>query len=167
MVWFSLAETVVGIFDKVLDKAFVDKDEKLKLDLDRDKLRAEVIAQLQQNEKELLAITAEVHKQVLENDKTELEVRGRIVEAEQNSEHGYKWALRPTLGWLSVVVIAFKYLLLPIIGLIFFGDLDHLMQAYEIPHEMWSTIEIVSGGYVFSRMTEKVASNYFQSKAQK
>ena len=85
----------------------------------------------------------------------ELEASMNVVVAEAQSEHWLTSTWRPITMLTFVTIIAFNYILFPVIGL-FIDNLPPL----EIPPDMWDLLKIGLGGYVVSRGVEKSIKEY-------
>ena len=85
----------------------------------------------------------------------ELEASMNVVVAEAQSEHRLTATWRPITMLTFVTIIAFNYILFPILGLF----IDNL-PTLEIPPDMWDLLKIGLGGYVVSRGVEKTMKEY-------
>lgn len=85
----------------------------------------------------------------------ELEASMNVVVAEAQSEHWLTATWRPITMLTFVTIIAFNYILFPILGLF----IDNLPML-EIPPDMWDLLKIGLGGYVVSRGVEKTMKEY-------
>jgi hypothetical protein len=78
---------------------------------------------------------------------------GRIILAEAKSEHFLTASWRPILMLTITAIIAWNYLLGPLVSAIFMFNL-----VLELPSEMWTLLTVGVGGYTVGRSAEKVAS---------
>lgn len=87
----------------------------------------------------LLTIQAGLLTQALDLEKSVTEAKASIVEAEAKSEGWLTRSWRPltALSFAAIVVYAF-------------------ITGAEIPQPMWTTLQIMIGGYVTSRGAEKI-----------
>jgi hypothetical protein len=82
-------------------------------------------------------------------------MRGEIVLAEANSSSWLTSAWRPLLMMVIVAIIAFNYLLFPLVAL--FTGVAH---SIFLPPELWNLLTIGVGGYVVGRSGEKMVEKW-------
>lgn len=82
---------------------------------------------------------------------TFLEVKGKIIVAEAQSEHPITSMWRPITMLTFVFIIANNYIFAPYLSALFSVELPTL----ELTQDMWELIKIGLGGYVLSRGVEK------------
>jgi len=126
----EIANTIVGIFGKVLDKFVADKDQ-------RNQLLAEMQKEILANESQIVALSSA-------NVKSEIEGKSSI----QRS-----W--RPILMLVIVTIIANNFLLAPYVHLFFGVDV-----AVPLPDDLYNLMNIGVGGYVVGRSVEKSVKHY-------
>lgn len=121
----ALAPLLTSIF-KTVDKAIPDKDlaEKLK---------------------------AEMNMQLMLSGTEEMKASAKIIEAEAKSNF-YVAGWRPTLMYLLILIIAWNYILSPILFLIF-----QVKTQVELPSDVWTLLTVGLGGYTIGRSGESIA----------
>lgn len=85
----------------------------------------------------------------------DLEVRGRIVEAEAKSESWLTSNWRPMIMVMFGVIIANNYIIAPYLAV--FGC-PH--TSLPIPPDLWALLKIGLGGYIVSRGAEKAVKEW-------
>lgn len=134
MIGFSLAEAIVGIFSKSLDKFVVDKDK-----------REEFLKEIRQS---LLDNEAEIIKASSANVKAEIE--------------GQSWlqrCWRPMFMMVGVFIIFNNFIIAPYVHAFTGFDLMLNVDTNSIPDQMWDLLNIGMGGYIIGRSAEKIAQN--------
>lgn len=129
MPWFSLAETIIGVFGKTLDKFVADQDKKLEL-------QNELIKVIEDN-------SASIQKIALAS-------AGKNVLAEIQGESWLQRNWRPLLMSVITVIVANNYILFPYLSV--FTDKVHML---DLPPNLFTLMEIGVGGYMLSRGAEK------------
>lgn len=121
----AFAPLLTSIF-KTVDKAIPDKDlaEKLK---------------------------AEMNMQLMLSGTEEMKASAKIIEAEAKSNF-YVSGWRPTLMYLLILIIAWNYILSPILFLIF-----QVKTQVELPSDVWTLLTVGLGGYTIGRSGESIA----------
>ena len=103
------------------------------------------------NKEDAAKMEAQIKAAILEN-KSQIEAQaGEVVMAEIKQGGISSW-WRPILMLVFTTVVAFHYLLFPLINM-FMGTAYHL----DLPQEIWTTLNIGIGGYVVGRSGEKIA----------
>ena len=100
-------------------------------------------------------IEREIRLALLDHTDSLEKVRGNIVLAEANSTHWLTATWRPLLMMVIVAIIAFNYLLFPVLGMIT-GEVHTLY----LPDQLWTLLQIGVGGYVVGRSGEKMIDNW-------
>ena len=130
----NAALTVLGklfpIIDDVLDRLIPNEAE-------RDKIRAEMAANILKSEDALVKAQAE------------------IISAEAGSKHELAAIWRPVLMLTFVAIIANNYILAPYLFAIFGANV-----ILDLPPQMWQLMSIGVGGYIVSRGAEKVTTTW-------
>lgn len=96
-------------------------------------------------------IEKEIKLGVLENSRDIDRQAGDIVLAEASSEHWLTASWRPIAALMMTVAIGLNLIIVPVAE--WFG----IGISYELPEQVWTTFNIMLGGYVASRGVEKVA----------
>ena len=121
----AFAPLLTTIF-KTVDKAIPDKDlaEKLK---------------------------AEMNMQLMKSGTEEMKASAKIIEAEAKS-NWYVSGWRPTLMYLLILIVAWNYILSPILFLII-----KVKTQVELPSDVWTLLTVGLGGYTIGRSGESIA----------
>ena len=121
----AFAPLLTTIF-KTVDKAIPDKDlaEKLK---------------------------AEMNMQLMQSGTEEMKASAKIIEAEAKS-NWYVSGWRPTLMYLLILIVAWNYILSPILFLI----IKDKTQVY-LTSDVWTLLTVGLGGYTIGRSGESIA----------
>lgn len=130
----GIAETVIGVVGKVLDKFVADKDK-------RDELKAAITMAMVESKNEITKIASE-------NVKAEIT--------------GHSWMQRnwrPLLMMVIITIVANNFLLAPYIE-IFSGKSVYL----ELPNHLYELMVIGVGGYTIGRSGEKIITKWNQDK---
>lgn len=98
----------------------------------------------------LMQMQNEILTQAIDLEKKSVEMRGKIVEAEAESEHPL------TAMWRPITMLTF-------LALIVYSQLF----AVPIPEEMWTLLQLGLGGYVVGRSAEKVIPGVARALKQK
>jgi len=111
---------------KTVDKAIPDKDlaEKLK---------------------------AEMNMQLMKSGTEEMKASAKIIEAEAKS-NWYVSGWRPTLMYLLILIVAWNYILSPILFLVL-----KIKTQVELPSDVWTLLTVGLGGYTIGRSGESIA----------
>ena len=111
---------------KTVDKAIPDKDlaEKLK---------------------------AEMNMQLMQSSTEEMKASAKIIEAEAKS-NWYVSGWRPTLMYLLILIVAWNYILSPILFLII-----KVKTQVDLPSDVWTLLTVGLGGYTIGRSGESIA----------
>lgn len=137
--WLALLPALIPLFSKILDKAFKGDAEETK-----------VIKAQMEKELALAAATGELK---------ELQQLVNIVASEARSEHKITATWRPILMLTITTIVAFKFLLFPLINMMFGTNADIIL-----PTELFDLLTVGVGGYVVGRSAEKVIQTYRQPK---
>ena len=121
----AFAPLLTTIF-KTVDKAIPDKDlaEKLK---------------------------AEMNMQLMQSGTEEMKASAKIIEAEAKS-NWYVSGWRPTLMYLLILIVAWNYILSPILFLVL-----KVKTQVELPSDVWTLLTVGLGGYTLGRSGEQIA----------
>jgi hypothetical protein len=121
----AFAPLLTTIF-KTVDKAIPDKDlaEKLK---------------------------AEMNMQLMKSGTEEMKASAKIIEAEAKS-NWYVSGWRPTLMYLLILIVAWNYILSPILFLII-----KVKTQVDLPSDVWTLLTVGLGGYTIGRSGESIA----------
>lgn len=87
----------------------------------------------------LLTIQAGLITQALDLERATIEAQSRIVEAEAKSEGWLTRSWRPMVALAFAAIVCYAFI-----------------TGAEIPQPMWTTLQIMIGGYVGSRGAEKI-----------
>ena len=111
---------------KTVDKAIPDKDlaEKLK---------------------------AEMNMQLMQSGTEEMKASAKIIEAEAKS-NWYVSGWRPTLMYLLILIVAWNYILSPILFLVI-----KVNTQVDLPSDVWTLLTVGLGGYTLGRSGEQIA----------
>ena len=135
---FLSAIPIIGsIIDKafgVIDKAVEDKDL-------ANKLKQEI---------QVLFTTKEY-----DTIQKELDAQTQIIVAEAQGASWLQRNWRPVLMLTFTFIIAWNYILAPIIGMFAKG-----MVTLQIPPDMWDLLKLGIGGYIVGRSAEKIVKDY-------
>ena len=134
MIGFSLAEAIVGIFSKSLDKFVMDKDK-----------QAEIIAA--------------VRREILENEAEIIKAASDNVNAEIQGESWLQRNWRPVFMMVCVFVIFNNFILAPYVHAFTGFDLMLNVDTDSIPRDLWNLLEIGMGGYIIGRSGEKIVKH--------
>lgn len=132
MIGFSLAEAIIGVFSKCLDKFIPDKDKQAEL------LEA-------------------VREKLLENEQEIVTKASENVLAEIHGESWLQRNWRPILMMVGVFVIFNNFVLAPYIHAFTGFDLMLNVDTSSIPRELWNLLDIGMGGYIMGRSAEKIS----------
>jgi hypothetical protein len=121
----AFAPLLTTIF-KTVDKAIPDKDlaEKLK---------------------------AEMNLQLMQSGTEEMKASAKIIEAEAKS-NWYVSGWRPTLMYLLILIVAWNYILSPILFLVI-----KVKTQVDLPSDVWTLLTVGLGGYTIGRSGESIA----------
>ena len=121
----AFAPLLTTIF-KTVDKAIPDKDlaEKLK---------------------------AEMNMQLMQSGTEEMKASAKIIEAEAKN-NWYVSGWRPTLMYLLILIVAWNYILSPILFLII-----KVKTQVDLPSDVWTLLTVGLGGYTIGRSGESIA----------
>lgn len=133
MIGLSLAEAIVGVFSKCLDKFVVDKDK-------REEWLSTLRTELLNNEKEIIAASSE------------------NVLAEIKGESWLQRNWRPILMMVGVFVVFNNFILAPYIHAFTGFDLMLNVDTHSIPPQLWDLLQVGMGGYIMGRSAEKIAA---------
>jgi len=97
---------------------------------------------------------AQLAQMYLNGDLQTLTSQAGVITAEANSSNKLTSSWRPMLMYLFMVIIAFNYIISPIVS--YFDPT--LPIALPIPPDMWSLIKLGVGGYVMGRSVEKITT---------
>lgn len=100
-------------------------------------------------------IEREIQLALLNHTDSLEKMRGEIVLAEANSGNWLTSAWRPLLMMVIIAIIAFNYLLFPLLGL-FTGNVHSIF----LPDQLWNLLQIGVGGYVVGRSGEKMVDKW-------
>jgi uncharacterized membrane protein (DUF106 family) len=100
-------------------------------------------------------IEREIRLALLDHTDSLEKVRGEIVLAEAKSGNWLTSAWRPLLMMVVVVIIAFNYLVFPVLGMMT-GEVHTIF----LPDQLWNLLTIGVGGYVVGRSGEKMIDNW-------
>lgn len=99
-------------------------------------------------------LVADITKELLVNQRSELENQTKVVLAEIGGESWLQRNWRPILMLTIVTIVANNYIMFPYITL--FGFEAMLL---ELPDKLWNLMTVGVGGYVVGRSAEKVATS--------
>jgi len=121
----AFAPLLTTIF-KTVDKAIPDKDlaEKLK---------------------------AEMNMQLMQSGTEEMKASAKIIEAEAKS-NWYVSGWRPTLMYLLILIVAWNYIISPILFLVI-----KVKTQVDLPSDVWTLLTVGLGGYTIGRSGESIA----------
>ncbi len=101
-------------------------------------------------------------KETLSNNATALQsaqIANNIADAKSGNLFQAGW--RPALAWLTLILIFFNYLFVPMVQ-IFTGI---IYPTVEIPDRLWDLMTLMLGGLVYSRTHEKMGTRKIIAKA--
>jgi hypothetical protein len=81
----------------------------------------------------------------------EMKASAKIIEAEAKS-NWYVSGWRPTLMYLLILIVAWNYILSPILFLII-----KVKTQVELPSDVWTLLTVGLGGYTIGRSGESIA----------
>jgi hypothetical protein len=91
----------------------------------------------------------------LELERSELEARGRVIEAEAKSESWLTANWRPSVMLVFTYIVFNNYILSPYVKC-FYPEFPVL----PVPEQLWSLLTVGLGGYVVGRSAEKVVKEW-------
>ena len=117
---------IIGSVFKTIEKSIPDKDlaEKLK---------------------------AEMNMQLMQSGTEEMKASAKIIEAEAKS-NWYVSGWRPTLMYLLILIVAWNYILSPILFLVI-----KVKTQVDLPSDVWTLLTVGLGGYTIGRSGESIA----------
>jgi len=102
-------------------------------------------------------LLTEIKKELISAEKSNEKQRASIIKAESKS-NWYVASWRPTLSYVSIMIIFFQYALFPLLGKV---------PTVTMPPELWTLLQISLGGYIAGRSAEKVSANIFSKDKKK
>jgi hypothetical protein len=96
-------------------------------------------------------LKADLNMQLLTSGTEELKASAKIIEAEAKS-NWYVSGWRPTLMYLLILIVAWNYILSPILFLII-----KVKTQVELPSDVWTLLTVGLGGYTIGRSGESIA----------
>ena len=126
-----------------LDKLITSDEERLKVQVELDKLRNDL------------------GKALLEHEKTLIQAQKSILEKEINSGSWIARNWRPSLMLVFTVIIAYNFLFLPLAEFVVttFHINAWIPLREDLPENVWDLLKIGLGGYIVGRSAEKVAGS--------
>ena len=115
-------------------------------------LATEVAPRLFSNKDDQQKFVADFQKAVLEYDTKKLEAAASVIVAEAKGESWAQRNWRPTLMLTITAILAWNYLLQPLMVQVF--GVDYLPLT--LPDGLWNLLTVGVGGYVVGRSVEKV-----------
>ena len=100
-------------------------------------------------------IKAEFNNELLNADMSKFKAAADIVNSEAKSQHWVTATWRPMLMYCLIIIVFNNYILMPYIKY-FFG----VEITLDIPHDLWTLLQIGLGGYVVGRSGETIAKNF-------
>ena len=110
----------------------------------------------------LKKLEVELEKSMNDHMNKVVEAQKSIIELELKNGSWLARNWRPLLMLLFILILAYNYLLLPLITLIqvSFDCNFYLPQALDIPSNVWTLLQIGLGGYVVGRSGEKIMDKW-------
>ena len=102
-------------------------------------------------------IEREIKLGLLEHTDSLEKMRGEIVLAEAKSGNWLTSSWRPLLMMVAILIIAFNYLVFPIIG-IFYPEINNTTLV--LPDQLWNLLTLGVGGYIVGRSGEKMVKEW-------
>ena len=96
-------------------------------------------------------LKAEMNMQLMQSGTEEMKASAKIIEAEAKS-NWYVSGWRPTLMYLLILIVAWNYILSPILFLII-----KVKTQVELPSDVWTLLTVGLGGYTIGRSGESIA----------
>jgi hypothetical protein len=100
----------------------------------------------------LLKVQIDLVSKVLEYEAEIAKAQRDVIVAEASGESWMQRSWRPLLMLTFTAIIAWQYLIYPIISAIF-----PKLPTVTLPSEMWTLLTVGVGGYIVSRSGEKIA----------
>jgi len=93
---------------------------------------------------------ADLYSKILDITSELAKLQSNVVIAEIQGQSWIQRAWRPVLMWVCIFIVAWNYIINPILG---------LNKAIEMPPELWKLLFIGVGGYITLRSGEKIINN--------
>lgn len=133
--------SAIPIIGNIIDKAFGVIDKTVEDKTLANKLKSEI---------QVLFTTKEY-----DTIQKELDAQTQIIVAEAQGASWLQRNWRPVLMLTFTFIIAWNYILAPIIGMF-----SKAMVILPIPPDMWDLLKLGIGGYIVGRSAEKVVKEY-------
>jgi hypothetical protein len=92
-----------------------------------------------------------MNMQLMQSGTEEMKASAKIIEAEAKS-NWYVSGWRPTLMYLLILIVAWNYILSPILFLII-----KVKTQVDLPSDVWTLLTVGLGGYTIGRSGESIA----------
>jgi len=93
---------------------------------------------------------ADLYSKILDITSELAKLQSNVVIAEIQGQSWIQRAWRPVLMWVCIFIIAWNYIINPILG---------FNKAIDMPPELWKLLFIGVGGYITLRSGEKIINN--------
>jgi len=93
---------------------------------------------------------ADLYSKILDITSELAKLQSNVVIAEIQGQSWIQRAWRPILMWVCIFIVAWNYIINPILG---------LNRAINMPPELWKLLFIGIGGYITLRSGEKIINN--------
>lgn len=140
--------SLIGTLSGGLDNLITSDEERLKVQVELDKLRNDL------------------GKAVLEHEKVLIQAQRSIIEKELNSGSWIARNWRPLFATSLGLIVAYNYLFLPFAEFLVtsFKLNVWIPSKDELPDNVWDLLKIALGGYILGRSSEKVAASLGNKK---
>lgn len=129
--------------DQVIDNVTTTTEEKMNLELAKERLRFEI-----------LKTTSLMEQKAAELVQKDLAGVREQAMAELKSEDSYVRRARPSIIWVGIAVFVVNYIILPAVSFIS----GKVFAPVQLPDAFWYTWGSITGGYAFLRTLEKTGT---------